>query len=249
MSYVISGPQNYASCYYDVESLSYSSVFYTVQSSSQTSQSSCSSYCFTQGSSITHAVYITSSAVCMCGAPDASKDCICAGNSYSDGDSVTCTGTSYMYAGSVYEISAGLIFDPVPTLQVGTSYSFTARTTLTSIDQYQWSFGDSSFVEYKTTTNSYYTMTHTYAIPGTFTLTVTVCSTSSSVCQNGSIPVIVQLDSSDVSVTLNCDGYVDVTSKVSLNATFRQGYQTEYVWSRSPSVGYMASVGKCIDDL
>ncbi|KAJ8318087.1 hypothetical protein KUTeg_003178 [Tegillarca granosa] len=233
-------PQNYASCYYNVESMSYSSVFYSLQSTSQSSISACSSYCFTQGTSITHAVYISSSTVCMCGAPDNTKDCICIGSSYSDGDVVTCTGVSYMYASGVYEVSTGLIFDPVPTLQVGTSHSFTARTTLSAIDQYQWSFGDSSFVEFKTTTNSYYTMTHTYAIPGTFTLTVTVCSTSPSVCKNGSIPVIVQLDGSDISATLNCDSYVDVTSKVALNATFRQGYQTEYLWSRSPSFDYMA---------
>ena len=209
-----------------------------------TDNQTCIEACFDNNS--TYGIF--EDGLCMCGYKneDTSNPCWCALKVYVDGSNMACTtstGINIVYVSSVYPITAGLTINPFDQLTAGKSQDFTAVVQLQTIVQYTWSFGDSSETFTGTISGLSYTNSHTYAIPGTYTLTVTAC-TQQSACTSITVPVVVKplitLDDLEItcpSITPSLSSTITITGKISA------GYDTEINWSKLPTDNVTATTG------
>lgn len=171
--------------------------------------------------------------------------CWCALKVYVDGSNMACTsgGTNIIYVSSVYPITAGLTINPFDQLTAGKSHDFTAMVQLQTIVKYIWSFGDSRETFIGTISGLSYTNSHTYAIPGTYTLTVTAC-TQLSACTSITVPVVVKpaITSDDLEIT--CPSVTpSLSSTISITGKISAGYDTEINWSKLPKDNVTATTG------
>ncbi|KAL3876004.1 hypothetical protein ACJMK2_033893 [Sinanodonta woodiana] len=224
------GPADIYSCYDDEYTGDNQFIIFS-KSSFKIPATECQKYCFEQD--LRFSLY--ESMVCLCGNVGASAGCSCPSSALS------CALTQ---VNGVQHVTAGITMQPVPTLTVGVAYQFKATTSLASINNYIWSFGDSSLT-YPVTASGSTSKSHTYIRPGNYTVLLMACF-GTSICDSGAVPVIVQVANSSLVTYLTYGRTAhDVSQKLDATSTFLQGYDFQYTWSRTDSRGTLTTVKMC----
>ena len=191
----------------------------------------CKEHCFAQN--LRHVTMETGTSVnyCLCGETGSTITGCCP---YTSG-AASCT-TSKKKAGDITYVTSELSLSSIPLLTTGKAHLFTASAALSLIDQIKWNFGDTeSEHTVDASTSNYY---HTYTRSGKFILTISACMKSAPVCDSAQVPVIVQVPSFDQTMWLTGYQKADVAKSVTdMTATFTQGYDFDYTFSRTDSSG------------
>ncbi|KAK3612214.1 hypothetical protein CHS0354_039486 [Potamilus streckersoni] len=224
-------PEDIYSCY-DDEYTGDNQVIIFSRSSFKIPVTECQKYCFEQD--LRYSLY--ESMVCLCGSVGTYAGCTC--------PAFTSSSCLLTQINGVQHVTAGIAIQPVPTLTVGVAYWFNATTTLASVNNFIWSFGDSSLT-YPVTASSSTVRSHTYIRPGNYTVMLMACY-GTMVCDTGTVPVTVQVANDSLVTYLT---YVrtahDVSEKLDATSTFLQGYDFQYTWSRTDSRGTLTTVKTC----
>ena len=195
----------------------------------------CKEYCFPKN--LRHVTLETGSIsnsdhYCLCGTTAGSTITGCC--PYTSG--VASCSTSKKKAGDIEYVTSGLNLSPVPLLTSGKAHLFSATASLSLIDQIKWNFGDTESEQTVNTSSSNYY--HTYTHSGKFTLTVSACMKSNGVCDTAQIAVIVQIPDFDQTMWLTGYQKADVAKSITdMTATFTQGYDFDFIFSRTSSSG------------
>lgn len=187
-----------------------------------TSETECKRHCFEEDERYYH---LEGSNICLCGSRSATQTCCPMVMS-------SCSGRTYLGPSTVLA-EAGINITHIARPTAGISQSFVMTTSLDAIDQLRVGFGDSLT---ETIVNmSYATFQHTYLHSGLFWLSASACAASFGVCETVSIPIKVQVPPENVTTYLTGVGDADVASdlSVSFTATFKMGYDIDYIWSRN----------------
>ena len=168
---------------------------------------------------------------CLCGTTVGSTITGCCPYSSS---SAGCTKKTYLPSADLVYVTAGMHLEYIPELTYGVSNLFQVNTTLGVINQIKWNFGDTeSEIEVSGTSSSY---NYFYTRTGKFSLTVCACDQTVPVCDCATVPVIVLAPTVNMTVWITGYQNVDVTkSATDMTATFPEGYDFEYIWSRTDS--------------
>lgn len=216
------GPEEFMGCHTDIE-LDQDS---TVQFSNRVQaldQNSCNSHCF----ELSMSYGVLSNGICLCGDSGTCANMVC--SSLSVRDIVTCSSKPCIYISGTFKVTAEISLSSDTIFYAGTLSTFTVAVSISNIQTFIWNFGDGQ--EITQTTMSPATITHNYVLPGLYTLTLKVC-TSTGICQTASVSVKVKASDLSVTPTLSCQNYTKVSTALSATARFIQGYEEEYLWSR-----------------
>ena len=228
---LLSGASSFFSCYLDEADGDDKPVEFS-DLKTVVDMDECKEYCFEKD--LRHVTLETGTNInyCLCGSTTGSTITGCC--PYVSG-AASCT-TTKKKAGDITYVTAELSLSPVPLLTTGKANMFMASAGLSLIDQIKWNFGDTESEQtVDAKTSNYY---HTYTRSGKYTITISACMKSAGVCDTALVPVIAQNPSLNDTMWLTGYQKVDVAKTITdMTATFTQGYDFEYTFSRTDSSG------------